>query len=196
MERTVVFASGASKVTPPAATVAALSAAVQGGHSVRLRYRSRGQETERGFDPYGIVEYWGYWYTIGYCHLRQGERLFRLDRIAAIELLDTTFIRPPDFDALVAVGHALTILPNAWQMEVWLGMSLDDALRRIGQPRANFQEMADGVILRTGIEDLRETARHLAGLGVPLIIHRPPELRAALRDYALALACDAGRTGD
>src|SRR3954467_15568885 len=37
VEQTVVFASGASQVTPPAATVAALSAAVQAGQSVRLR---------------------------------------------------------------------------------------------------------------------------------------------------------------
>jgi predicted DNA-binding transcriptional regulator YafY len=196
MERTVIFASGASRVTPPAATVAALSAAVQAGQAVRLRYRSRGQETERAFDPYGIVEYWGYWYTIGYCHLREGERLFRLDRIVEIAPLDATFTRPPDFDPLAAVGQALTALPNAWQMEVWLGMPLEDAVRRIGQPRENFEEVADGVILRTGVEDLRETARHLAGLGVSLAIHRPPELRAALRDYALALARDAGRTGD
>jgi predicted DNA-binding transcriptional regulator YafY len=50
--------------------VAALSAAVQTGQRVRLRYRSaRARTTERDFDPYGVVAHRGVWYTIGHFHL-------------------------------------------------------------------------------------------------------------------------------
>ena len=42
----------------------------------------------RDFDPYGVVSRDGVWYTIGYCHLRQGQRLFRLDRIVQVTLLN------------------------------------------------------------------------------------------------------------
>jgi predicted DNA-binding transcriptional regulator YafY len=67
--------------------VAILSLAVQQRQRLRLRYRSwQGEETEREFDPYGIVVNEGYWYTSGYCHLRQDLRTFRVDRIAALSL--------------------------------------------------------------------------------------------------------------
>ena len=48
--------------------------------------------------------------------------------------------------------------------------------------------------MRGDVEDLPWLACFLAGLGVPLIIHHPPELRTALRHYALLLASYAERT--
>jgi predicted DNA-binding transcriptional regulator YafY len=71
-----------------------LSSAIQSGRRVCLHYRSSREEvTQRAFDPYGIAYHKGFSYTIGYCHLREGQRLFRLDRIMHIELTGETF--PP-----------------------------------------------------------------------------------------------------
>lgn len=194
--QTVVFAERAPRAPPSTAAVAVLSAAVQAGQRVRLRYRStRERVTERAFDPYGVVAHGGLWYTIGYCHLRQGERLFRLDRILELDALAATFPPPAGFDALAAVQAALAAVPWPWPIEVWLGTPLADAVRRTALPAAHFEEAEGGVVLRVGSEDLGFTARFLAGLGVPLVIHRPPELRPILRRHALALARDAGRTG-
>jgi predicted DNA-binding transcriptional regulator YafY len=76
VERTVVFEADAARPAPPPAIVAALSAAVQAGQSVQLRYRSaRAQVTERAFDPYGVVAHQDTWYTIGPCHARGGQRM-------------------------------------------------------------------------------------------------------------------------
>ena len=44
------------------------------------------------------------------------------------------------------------------------------------------------VLMRGDVEDLPWLACFLAGLGVPLVIHHPPELQTALRDYAFLLA--------
>ena len=41
--------------------------------------------TERDVDPYGIVPYERTWHLIGYCHLRQTVRVFKVDRIRSIE---------------------------------------------------------------------------------------------------------------
>lgn len=194
VEETVVFAEVASAAAPSPTTVTILSGAVQAGRSVRLRYRSSGERvTERVFDPYGVVLHWGAWYTIGHCHLRGGERLFRLDRIQEIAPLDAMFARPAGFDALTAVQGALAAVPNVWQVEVWLGMTLAEAQRRSTLPAVYFTEAAGGVVLRTGIEDLDVMACYLAGMGVPLVIHRPVELRAALRRLSQALMRDAER---
>jgi predicted DNA-binding transcriptional regulator YafY len=65
--------SSFSPVAPSIAAVMMASAAVQSQHRVRLRYRSAHAEvTERFFDPYGVVEHEGFWYTIGYCDTPPG----------------------------------------------------------------------------------------------------------------------------
>jgi len=197
IERTVIFEAGAARPAPPPATVATLSAAVQAGRSVRLRYRSaRAEETERAFDPWGVVAHNGTWYTIGHCHARGGRRLFRLDRIAEITPLDATFVCPVGFDALAATRRALVSMPSTWRVEVWLGATPEEIRQWTSLPGAFFEAVADGVILRIEVDDLAKIAHLLAGLGAPLVIRRPPELRDALHRHALTLARDARRTGD
>jgi predicted DNA-binding transcriptional regulator YafY len=63
-------------------------------------YRGRNQPEplSRDFDPYKLVHGWGRQYCLGYCHLRQGIRSFRVDRILDLTLLDQTFEVPADFD--------------------------------------------------------------------------------------------------
>jgi predicted DNA-binding transcriptional regulator YafY len=192
---TVIFADATPRrAAPPApAAVATLSAAVQAGRSVHLRYRSaRAQETERAFDPWGVVAHAGVWYTIGHCHARGGQRLFRLDRIAAVTPLDAPFDRPEGFDALAAVQRSLASIPSVWQIEVWLDTTLEAARWRTGRSDAYFEEADGGVIMRGEVANLDWMARDLAGLGVPLVVRRPDELRVALRRYALALARSVG----
>jgi predicted DNA-binding transcriptional regulator YafY len=192
VEQTVIFESSSLRASPSALAVTVLSSAVQAKQCVRLRYRSaRSQATERIFNPYGVVYHEGLWYTIGYCHLRQGQRLFRLDRILQVEILDETFSHPADFHALEAVQHALASVPRTWPIEVWLGITLEEVQRQTRLPKAHFAEVPNGVLLRGDVEDLPWAARLLAGLGVPFIIHHPPELRTVLREYALALASSA-----
>lgn len=54
-------------------------------------------QTTREADPYGLVHFLNAWHVIAYCHLRQGIRTFRLDRIDDLVLLPKTFQRPADF---------------------------------------------------------------------------------------------------
>src|SRR5262249_39517910 len=95
VEQTVAFAGGAAPTAPSGLAVLTLSSAIQSGRRVLMEYQSSQEElTQRAFDPYGIAYHLGLWYTIGYCHLRQDQRLFRLDRIAAIEMMSETFTPP------------------------------------------------------------------------------------------------------
>jgi len=54
-------------------------------------------QSTREADPYGLVHFLNAWHVIAYCHLRQGMRNFRLDRIDDLVLLPTTFQRPANF---------------------------------------------------------------------------------------------------
>jgi predicted DNA-binding transcriptional regulator YafY len=192
VQETVIFADGPTQTAPPAVPLTILSEAVQAGHAVQLTYGAKGgQETERRFDPYGVVTHWGAWYTIGHCHLRGGERLFRLDRIRAIAPRDEPFTRPADYDPLAAVQASLAAVPSTWRVEVWLGVPPETAQRYSGMPSSYFAPAEGGCLLRTSIEDLETMARYLAGLPFPLRIRQPVELRATLRRYALRLAREA-----
>ena len=48
---------------------------------------------ERLVDPYGLVHMVSRWYAPGYCHLRADLRLFRLDRVRGVDVLDVSFER-------------------------------------------------------------------------------------------------------
>jgi predicted DNA-binding transcriptional regulator YafY len=189
VEQTVIVERRTFHAAPSPTAVTTLSVAVQSGQCVRLQYRAASTNvTERLLDPYGVVYYAGFWYTIGYCHLRRAQRLFRLDRILQVEATTETFSPPVNFDAYEAVQRALAAVPSVWHIEVWLEATLEDVQRQTRAPKAWFEEVDHGVILRVDVEDLPWMARFLAGLGVPLIIHHPAELQIVLHDYALTLA--------
>ncbi|SFL25785.1 Predicted DNA-binding transcriptional regulator YafY, contains an HTH and WYL domains [Paenibacillus sp. 1_12] len=72
-------------------------------HEYRLLmdYRT-GNDTSskhRQLDPYGLVNWLGKWYIIGYCHLRSDIRSFRVDRILNLSRTAEVFKRPPQFSA-------------------------------------------------------------------------------------------------
>lgn len=81
-------------------TLEKLRRAARERRRTRMAYLGRGQTEagERLFDPFALVHRWGWWYTVGFCHLRQAVRTFRVDRIASLALLDEGFDMPPDFD--------------------------------------------------------------------------------------------------
>ncbi|HET9947749.1 MAG TPA: WYL domain-containing protein [Longimicrobiales bacterium] len=52
----------------------------------------------RVIHPYAVAYGEGRWYVIAHCTRQECVRIFRLDRILAADLTDTTFERPADFD--------------------------------------------------------------------------------------------------
>jgi proteasome accessory factor C len=57
---------------------------------VHLRYLvpSRDESTERDVDPMRVINFDAHWYLEGWCHRAEDVRLFRLDRIEALTVLD------------------------------------------------------------------------------------------------------------
>lgn len=68
-----------------------LDEAVERGRQVRLTYfvPSRDEVSERVVDPRGVVAHGVFTYLDAWCHLAEGERLFRLDRITRADVLET-----------------------------------------------------------------------------------------------------------
>ncbi|MFF5121666.1 WYL domain-containing protein [Dactylosporangium aurantiacum] len=170
---------------PPAGHLLALGAAARAHRRVRVTYRSwRGDDTERDFDPYGVVVHNGRWYTAGHDH-RSGEpRTLRLDRIRSITALDVGFDPPEGFDPAAHVVAGLAAVPYQHDVEVLLRTGLADAARRIPPVVGTLTDHPDGVLLTCRAERLDGVAGLLAGLGCDFTVRRPDALRAEL----LALA--------
>ncbi len=192
VQRTLTIDAARPPDAPATADVLALSAAAHAGRRVRLAYTSaQGDPSERVVDPYGLVQFGRRWYLPAWCHLRAGPRLFRLDRIGAIEPLDEAFAPPPDFDPIAFVQQALAAAPGCWTVEARLATTLDEARVRVAPHEAVLEPRDGGVVLRFSVVDLDRAARYLIGLGFPFVVLGPPELRGVLRGIAALVAAAA-----
>lgn len=161
-----------------------LSLASSQSRQVRLRYASADGETTRLFDPYAVLFHQERWYTVGYCHLRVGLRVFRLDRVADATLTDHPFVSPPDFDAFAYMLMSFEAIPDEWDIDVLLVTSLEAARNRIPRSLATLVQAGDKVRLRASIRDLSDMALIIIRLGCPFTVLHPPELRTELRHIA------------
>ncbi len=88
--------------------LATVSHAISMRQQLHIHYTAasrNGAESERTIDPYAIVPYLRSWHMIGYCHLRQDMRVFKLDRIGAVTTLRSTFEPDADFDLAAFLGE-------------------------------------------------------------------------------------------
>ena len=65
--------------------------------SVLYQSATGDKPTKRKIDPYALVFRAGLWYLVGYCHLRNAPRTFRVDRIEKLTHLAQSFELPADF---------------------------------------------------------------------------------------------------
>jgi predicted DNA-binding transcriptional regulator YafY len=174
------------RAAPPAGEIVMLlSLAVQQEQRVFLNYKNwNGAETERPFDPYGLVYRAGYWYGVGYCHLRQDLRTFRLDRVLEVRMDDQRFSRPPDFDPLKQVERSLANTPGTWAVDVLLHTTLETAQQLIPPSLAMLEPTSQGVKLSCYVQNLDWFAYFLAGLDCRWQVNHPPELREAFQKLA------------
>jgi len=154
-----------------------LSDAMQHCQRIRMMYSSwENNISERLFDCYGIVYHEGYWFTTGFCHLRQGLRTFRIDRITHLEVIDVSYDRPVDFDATAYVIQSLSNTPGHGSIEVLLKTSLAQAQKEVPPEIGTLEVVEDGVLLRRPAQNLEYIARMLIDLSFPIQIIQPAEL--------------------
>lgn len=173
---------------PDTDTLLQLAEAAGRHRRVRLAYRSgRGADSEREVDPYGMVFHSRRWYVTGLDHRSEQVRVFRLDRIRAVEPRDTAFTPPADFDPVKQVLASLASTPYTHDVEVVLDTTLEEARRRIPPSIATLTDTADGILLHTRVERLDAMAVMLASLGCPFTIRHPDQLRTEVRSLAQKL---------
>ena len=95
-EAMALFAPATRMDPGPGQTLQTLREAVQSRHKLRLDYRDLGESlSQRVVRPLGCF-YWGkVWTLSAWCELRQDFRGFRIDRIEAVQTLETRYADEP-----------------------------------------------------------------------------------------------------
>ncbi|AKT51907.1 helix-turn-helix transcriptional regulator [Arsenicicoccus sp. oral taxon 190] len=163
----------------------ALRGALAAHRRVHLSYvvPSRDETTERDVDPMRLVSVDGPWYLEAWCHRAQDVRLFRLDRISALEVLDAdgtppADARPRDLDNGI-------FRPDELSLRVELDLAPQARWVRDYYPCESATEL-DGGGLRVTIatSDTAWLRRLLLRLGGAAHVVSPAELRETVRQAA------------
>ncbi|NHN54801.1 WYL domain-containing protein [Calidifontibacter sp. DB0510] len=171
------------RVAPTADDAAArwlqpLQGAVRDRHRVHLSYlvASRDETTDRDVDPMRVFLAEGQWYLEGWCHRAEAVRLFRLDRIDDLQVLDTDGTPPPE--ATARDLDAAVFQPAPDDYTATLSLQREAAWVADYYPTESVESAPDGsltVRLRTG--DLRWLRQLVWRLGGSARVLAPQELR-------------------
>ena len=143
-----------------------------------------GEATQRVVDLFGVTFHGGSWYAVGFCHLRNDYRTFRLDRIVHHRLLDSTFERPDDFDAMAFLWQSLSRMTGLYTAEIMINGDMHEISTRIPVQLGELTPAGAQVRWECKVADLDWMARVLVGIDHPLLVLGPPELKQALADLA------------
>jgi len=162
--------------------------AIHEGKRIRMLYQGQGQPEplQREIDPYALVHRGGWWYSVGFCHLRRALRTFRVDRILDLAVLNESFQTPSDFD----LRAYLETEPQP-QVTVCLRFVPEGAgIARDNRPYWDtFEEQADGSVEVTfAVPDLNWAANIVLSYGGWAVVVGPPELRDLVHEWAAHIA--------
>jgi predicted DNA-binding transcriptional regulator YafY len=168
-------------------TLETLRRATREHRRVHMNYQGREPST-RNLDPYALVHRSGWWYVIGFCHLRQALRTFRVDRITSLDLLGTFFEFPADFDL-----HAYLAAEPQMQPAVRARLRFNPQFAGMARNSRPFweslEEQPDGVITVTfQAPDLEWAASTALAYGPAVEVLEPLELRGMVAEWAEAVA--------
>lgn len=178
-----------------------LTSAAEASRRVTFAYHRPGQEPmTRTMAPYGLVFQRGRWYLVGFCHLRQAMRSFRLDRIDGVRVLPESFVRPTGFDPAEFLSESLQSWGGTHEVAVLLHTEREKVAEVLGFQTSCTEHLEagnEGLLLVTNTDSLDWFASWLAQLPFRFTILRPEPLKAALRRRVrqlLQVCADTDRT--
>jgi len=115
VRRTAAAAPDRSAARPNPETTTTLVHACSQRLRVRIDYRSEaGSQWFTHVDPWAIVVRHGRWYLLCRSHSADAVRAYRIDRVRAVEVLETGFVPPADLDPVAMLEDHLAA---GWEYE-------------------------------------------------------------------------------
>jgi len=166
---------------------ATLGAALTAGKRVHLRHyvAKRDEATERDVDPMRLLVVDGRTYLEGWCRRAEGVRLFRLDRMLSVEVLDVPAEVPETAEPVDVDAGLFTASPT----DVLVELELGPAARWVAEsyPCETVTDLGDGR-LRIGLRtpDTTWLRRFVLRLGEDARVVSPAVLADEVRKTAAA----------
>ena len=183
-DRVEVAVEGEERVLP------VVRSALEQGRRLHLSYwvPARDETTERDVDPMRLLLVEGRSYLEAWCRRAEGVRLFRLDRVAEVAVLDEP--ADPPAEAQSRDVTAGLFRPAADDLLVTLALRPGAAWVADYHPCESVQQTPDGgLVVRLRVRDTAFVRRLVLRLGDQGRVLSPPEVADAVRaDAALALS--------
>jgi len=186
-------AAGSTEVLP------ALAAAVWSARRIRVRYDSWAGVVERGLEPLGLALKAGVWYVVAQVTGKAAgrARTYRISSIEALQPLEETFERPPDFDlaaywsawvkdfeARIHHGEAtLRLSPLGFRRLVLL----DPAAEQMATRTRSEPDEAGWTSITIPIESVEHAAGDVLRLGAEAEVLAPISLRRRVAEITAQL---------
>jgi predicted DNA-binding transcriptional regulator YafY len=151
---------------------------------ISFSYYSKKGHTRRDVEPYLITFQWSAWYLFGYCRLREDFRLFKLNRIAELKLLNLQYeprrLKEKQFD----FGAYLSDPETMQHATLLLDRSLEYVI--VDEYGPDFFEVVDEnrIVAKWDYVDEHEMIKTILGMGSGVKILSPQRLADGVRDEA------------
>ena len=178
-----------------------LRQAILGVQLIVIRYRGPGTDepSTRVLCPYGIL-YGGNGraWMVGHVESLPEMRLWRLDRIASIDLLDRCFTRRDEFDLASYAAQSFGVFQEE-PLDVVLRFTpeaADEAASWVFHPSQQIdQEQMGSILVRFRAAGIQEMCWHLFTWGTAVSVVAPEALRTALASTAIEFAHHQSKFG-
>ena len=182
VRQTTAPAPDRAAARPDAATTTALVQACSNHRRVRLGYRSEaGSERVIEADPWAVVVRHGRWYLLCWSHTTQARRVYRIDRVGEVRLLQDPFSPPVGLDPVAMLEDHLAV---GWEydVEVVIDAPRDTMTRCLPRALGRLEPLdAESTRLVGSTSNPMWYAGQLAAIPASYRIVRCPELREAAR---------------
>jgi proteasome accessory factor C len=181
----VVVGNGVRERAETARTRETIRQALQHGRALRMRYytASKDEINDRTVDPMRLLIVQAIGYLEAWCRRADAVRLFRLDRIDELEVLDEPAAPPPHARPTDLSGGVFSPRPDQQEAE----LVLEPDARWVAEyyPCEELAEL-DGGRLRISMRygDESWMVRLVLGLGGGAVVERPASLASAVRQRA------------
>ncbi len=171
-----------------------LENAIQENRVVRIKYHApyRDERTERDVHPYGLTFRNRTWYLVGHCCLRATVRIFRVDRILAVDATAKHFPPPKSFSLEKFFADSWEVYGpgESAQVRIRFTAQLAAAVKPVLARRGEFlpEPKTKAVMFEGKVPVSEEFVRWVLTLGGDAEVLSPPALREAVAEKGRAIA--------
>ncbi len=167
--------------------------AVQELRLIDIDYHSMGRNTmtQRRVAPYKVWFYDETFYLIGYCHMRKSIRLFAIDRIEKITIMDKHFDPPQGFDANRFMQESFGVFRgDPVKVRIRFSPHIAGYIKeKIWHPNQGLEENEDGSLIFTAeVAGIQEIKYWVLKWGAGATVLAPESLRTAIAQETAAMA--------